>query len=442
MRRSQILVFLLLALCGLGNAQSVSVSGTITDTDGVNWNNGLWSAMLQSPNGPPMFNGVPVTVNTFYGMLDPSGVMTSSGQFFNTGTITPTGAFYEVNMCSATTAPCSRFNIQVSDGASVISAINASIVAPRFPAFIGSLGYSDVELIPTPIVGGRYFNSNLDVFRFWDGSAWQTEGTGGSPYDPTNVAITGGSISNVTMTGATIDNSIIGNTTPSIGYFTQLGTTNLLFNCTVGVGGITQNHLVAFATGTATCVNAGLGAVNVLGVAQLTKTAGNVVKVSEMGNFTCLAQGSWVIGDFLTPSISGVAGACTDTGQSQTALIPSSLQIVGRALANCVSGSTCSMNNEGPGHFGRLYPFAAATLVAVTPSIGGSLLTVGCTAFTTIVVASAATNMACIMSGVAGNPANIQPQCSVLSPGVVTPQLCSAVAVTPTAQVYNIRVIP
>ena len=137
----RIVALFLCLLAGSAAAQTITASGTITDTDGNAWDNGAWSATLVSPNGPPMYLGNPVPIATFYGMLDASGVMSSSGQFYNTGTVMPTGAFYTINMCSATTAPCSKFNTQVVTGAGLISSVNANIVAPRFAAFIGSLGY-------------------------------------------------------------------------------------------------------------------------------------------------------------------------------------------------------------------------------------------------------------------------------------------------------------
>jgi hypothetical protein len=80
-------------------------------------------------------------------------------------------------------------------------------------------------------------------------------------------------------------------------------------------------------------------------------------------------------------------------------------------------------------------------LAATTGSIGGSALAVGCTNQATVTVSGATTAMVCIMSGVAGNPANVHPQCAVTAANTVTPQLCTAVATTPTAQSYNIRVI-
>lgn len=89
--------------------------------------------------------------------------------------------------------------------------------------------------------------------------------------------------------------------------------------------------------------------------------------------------------------------------------------------------------------------FVAATLPlgATTPSLGGTLIAVGCSNQTTVTITGAATTMGCVMSGTAGNPANIEPQCSVSATNTVTPQLCTSIAlgVTPTAQTYNIRVI-
>jgi hypothetical protein len=91
----------------------------------------------------------------------------------------------------------------------------------------------------------------------------------------------------------------------------------------------------------------------------------------------------------------------------------------------------------------RLTNFVASNLtIPITTTLGGSALSVGCTNGTTVTVTGATTAMACVMTGVAGNPTNIQPQCAVTTTNTVTPALCTAVATTPTSQVYNIRVIP
>lgn len=82
------------------------------------------------------------------------------------------------------------------------------------------------------------------------------------------------------------------------------------------------------------------------------------------------------------------------------------------------------------------------SLATTTPTLGGSLLSAGCSTEAPVTVTGATTTMACVMSGVAGNPTGIQPQCSVTAANTVVPQLCTGLAtVTPVAQTYNIRVI-
>lgn len=85
----------------------------------------------------------------------------------------------------------------------------------------------------------------------------------------------------------------------------------------------------------------------------------------------------------------------------------------------------------------------SAPLIAVTGSIGGSLISLGCANQATVTVAGAATTMVCTMSGAGGTqPANIQPQCFVSAANTVTPQFCTSITLglTPSAQVYNLRV--
>lgn len=79
-------------------------------------------------------------------------------------------------------------------------------------------------------------------------------------------------------------------------------------------------------------------------------------------------------------------------------------------------------------------------LKATTPSLGGTLISLGCTNQTAVTVTGATTAMACNMSAAAGNPANTVPICSVTAANTVVPELCTAIAlgVTPTAKTYNI----
>jgi hypothetical protein len=105
-----------------------------------------------------------------------------------------------------------------------------------------------------------------------------------------------------------------------------------------------------------------------------------------------------------------------------------------------IAGSTNNWRMCSNGTLSTL-PTATTPLTGTTASIGGDLLAVGCTNETTLTVTGATTAMACVISGTAGNPANVQPQCAVTAANTVTPQLCTAVAVTPTARTYNVRIL-
>src|SRR5271168_2094460 len=145
MRRALILFAWLLGCC-ISQAQTLTISGTITDSDAQSWNNGTFSAYLYSPNGIPSYLGTLVPTATFNGTLSGAGALISSGQFYNTNTITPSGAMYTVTVCSNTSAPCSTFNIPTTSGTQVISSINSLIAAPRFPASPTAYGYLDAEV--------------------------------------------------------------------------------------------------------------------------------------------------------------------------------------------------------------------------------------------------------------------------------------------------------
>ncbi|HVJ04948.1 MAG TPA: hypothetical protein VM578_04715 [Candidatus Saccharimonadales bacterium] len=116
----------------------------------------------------------------------------------------------------------------------------------------------------------------------------------------------------------------------------------------------------------------------------------------------------------------------------------------GAPTGSCTNGSMYSRTDTGTVYVCQGTVWGGAQVVsfaATTASIGGSALAVGCTNQSPITVTGATTSMACVMSGTEGNPVNVHPQCAVTGANTVTPQLCTAVAATPAAQTYNIRVI-
>lgn len=86
---------------------------------------------------------------------------------------------------------------------------------------------------------------------------------------------------------------------------------------------------------------------------------------------------------------------------------------------------------------------APAPLPGVTGSLGGGALLAGACTSGTVSITGATTSMAVIMSGAGGaDPGgDFIPRAYVSSANTVTAMVCAAVAGTPAAQTYNIRVI-
>lgn len=151
--------------------------------------------------------------------------------------------------------------------------------------------------------------------------------------------------------------------------------------------------------------------------------------------------------------ITGSAGATGIQGATGTAGSTGTVGATGTAGTNGTNGSTGSTGatgvtgstgvTGGTGLTGATGATGATSIHAVTGSIGGSLVSLGCANQTTVTVTGATTAMSCIMSGAGGTqPANVQPQCFVSAANTVTPQFCTSLTLglTPAAQTYNISV--
>lgn len=84
----------------------------------------------------------------------------------------------------------------------------------------------------------------------------------------------------------------------------------------------------------------------------------------------------------------------------------------------------------------------ASTLTGTTGSIGGGLLTVGSCATGTATVTGAAVGMVAVANPVTYQGDGVQYQAYVSSANTVTVKACALLLITPSATVYNVRVIP
>jgi hypothetical protein len=171
-----LLMFLILG-SSLASAQSLSVTATITDTDGQTWNNGTFSVQIFSPNGTPYYNGTPVSRALQMGSMNGSGVL--SVTLNNTSTITPSGALYTWTICPQASVKCSTFNTQVIT-TNLSTLLSSLVTTPRFAAGYSNYGYLDAEITPTPTAGLTYYNVTSGLLRYYNGSTWSPLTPGGA----------------------------------------------------------------------------------------------------------------------------------------------------------------------------------------------------------------------------------------------------------------------
>jgi hypothetical protein len=181
-----IIFTLLFVFCITVNAQTTTITGTVTDQDGQAWNGGIISGTLQlAPNYSNLaaysLNGVPLTLSQIsFGPVTLSGIGTFSiAGVLDNLQVTPAGTSWVFTLTPLASSPAQSLPpVQVTGPSqSFTSYIGLRIRAPRFPASPTAYGYLDAEINPIPPPGGGYFNVTNLIGRVWNGSAWQNSGT-------------------------------------------------------------------------------------------------------------------------------------------------------------------------------------------------------------------------------------------------------------------------
>jgi hypothetical protein len=162
MRRFFVSLFLCVAFSAM--AQNTNVTGTITDSDGIVWANGTWSASLYNPSGTqrPVYcnTGQPVQTDFQNQTLSNLGVLTAT--LPDNNLVCPSGTRWIFTIQSDTSAVPSVLPPALISGASqnISTFLSTGVTAPRFIGDGLAFGYSSLEV--SPVTNGSQFKNTTD----------------------------------------------------------------------------------------------------------------------------------------------------------------------------------------------------------------------------------------------------------------------------------------
>ena len=283
---------------------------------------------------------------------------------------------------------------------------------------------------PTLLSGEIGYETDTLKMKVGNGtSAWASLG-----YFPSNASITTGSI-----TGVTIDNSVIGGTTPVAGSFTTLNSTTGAVNATIGAttpktGAFTQ---VTTSAGTTTLQPIKLNA----GTNLATATSGSVEYDGVVGYFTPTAntRGVWLTEQFILQQSSYILTSTTNAQQifnstaSGTVTLPTgSFEFECQFSLQSLSSTSGSFGFAlgGTATFSQYWTANATKSAFTTPTNG--TMTYNTSANTSITSASTATNGFAVVTGII----------TVTGAGTIIPQISqttAAAAIVGPGSFFRIR---
>ena len=175
-----------LLFSGVAIAQTTTVVGVATDSDGTLWTNGTVSVQFvpnpsQSNLNAYRINGAPLSsAVTMQGPISLGNSGSFSVTVYDNTQVTPSGSQWQFTVCPNAISKCGSVTTSVTGvSQNITTAVDAAIPAPRFLAVAGSYGYTDVESILSTSVGGTYWNVTDLCQRYYNGSTWNCGSGGG-----------------------------------------------------------------------------------------------------------------------------------------------------------------------------------------------------------------------------------------------------------------------
>ena len=166
-------LFLFLSTAALACTSTLR-NTVITDPDSQTWNNCTWSAVLNSPNGPPTISGLPVSPTSAAGTCSSVGKITAT--LTDTGSLDQTGATWVFTLtpnASSVFAPAVISTTAVTGATPNLSTVLSAVPAPRFPPGANSFGYLSGE-VQNPIAGSVFFDVTGGCQRQYSLAGWSS----------------------------------------------------------------------------------------------------------------------------------------------------------------------------------------------------------------------------------------------------------------------------
>lgn len=291
---------------------------------------------------------------------------------------------------------------------------SGTLAAARLPVFGASGVAHAVGAVPDPgaTAGTTRFLREDGVWA----QAGSSGGTGGG---------SGGASGTAAITGGSIDNTTIGQTTPAAGQFSQLSVTG----CNWFLTGTNQ--------GVGTCQPTSWNAVS--GVSgsnlQIANAAAARLIVTSAGAFGSMAEFHFV--NLAAPSGSRNWRMSNNASGVYTLDMNSDNYSTHTIAMQCQPNGSCAFPN------GITASNFSGVLSGTTGAIGGAALAAGACTTGTATVAGAAVGTPVVVSASDGSlPSGlVMLRGAVTGAGTVTVQVCAVGAVTPAAVSYNVRVV-
>lgn len=307
---------------------------------------------------------------------------------------------------------------------------------------VNGLGAKTITKLGATAVAAGDLTTTAIAKIIYDGTRFQLQ----NPQTATassGVTIATNSVNNASQTSLNFTNT----SGPSGINFTNPGTgvESAALASTVGGGNSTvQATLTAPSTGDYICENASSILVNCTPGVTPNPQTGTSYTILTSDRAKIITQSNASASAYTLPQAgsTGFAGnflfCVSNIGAGALTITPTTSTINGSSTLKLLTGQSACVNSDNSNYIARVSGYASATTATITP---GPLLAGACTTGTAVTINGATTGMSATVSPTS-YPGDGSYWLAIITSNTVTVKVCAAVAETPSASTYNVRLLP